>query len=206
MQHQQLQFEHARRAVMRHGHQHIGFAEQVAQRRGAAPAEHDDDHVARVRGFDAGLERAVLPQRIDQQQHVAALAQRLHLLGEDLLRRGARGQRAQQHAVGSQRQGRQARTFAFEAADEGGADMLRQRRAAAQAADQQLAAGGDAADQRLRGFGDRPARLSAVWYWRSALSKNCCWMRCSSMSMDHMTRLVARRFRAVRLTRHRRPP
>ena len=62
---------------------------------------------------------------------------------------------------------------------------------AAVAAGQHLAAAGDAADaaaltasaiglrQRLR----RPA------YLRSALSKNCCWMRCSSMVTDDMTRV-----------------
>ena len=111
-----------------------------------------------MRGFDAGLQRTMLPQRIDQQQHIAALAQRLHLLGENLLRCGLRGQRAQQHAVGRQRHGRQARAFAFEAAHEGGAEMLCQRRAAAQPADEHFAAGGDAADQRLRGIGDRPGQ------------------------------------------------
>ena len=32
------------------------------------------------------------------------------------------------------------------------------------------------------------ASTSAAWYLRSALSKNCCWMRCSSMVADDKTR------------------
>ena len=108
-----------------------------------------------MRRIDGCLEHTLLAQRIDQQQYIAGLSQRLHLPGKHLLDALMGSERRHQRAVGRQRQCRQTRAIAFEAADEGRAEVPGQGRTAAQTSHQQLAACSDAADQRLDRLGNR---------------------------------------------------
>ena len=85
-------------------------------------------------------------------------AERLDLLGEDDVVAVVVADRGEDRGVDGQRDRRQARPLALEAADELGREMLRVGGRAAVAAGQHLAAAGDAADERADRVGDRLGR------------------------------------------------
>ena len=87
-------------------------------------------------------------------------------------------------AVGGQRDRAESGPLALEAADELGREVLRIGGRAAVAAGQHLAAAGDAADERAAPQPRSACSGFGRWYFRSALSMKCCWMRCSSMGTD----------------------
>ena len=192
VQHQDVDFLDARGALVRHADVDVGLGSALAHRAAAAAGERDHGHLAFARAAStAASTLAELPLVDDRQQHVA----RLRRAPAPAWRRSRRSRSRWRSRSGSSVSvvsaiARQPGPLALEAADELGREMLRVGGRAAVAAGQHLAAAGDAADQRAA-----PRRrsacssISAAWYLRSALSKNCCWMRCSSMVTDDMTRV-----------------
>jgi hypothetical protein len=91
----------------------------------------------------------------DGEQDVAGLAEREHLLGEDLLVVVVVGDRREGGRVGGQRHRRQPGALALEAVEQLGGEVLRVGRGAAVAARQDLAARHEPLDHQLGGARDR---------------------------------------------------
>ena len=157
MQRQQVNFLDARRAVVGHRNVHIGVGEQLDQAPARAAGERHHGHVLRVRRFDGGQHVGRVAAGADGDQHVAGLADGLHLLGVDRGKVVVVADRREDGAVGGQRDGRQTRALALEATHQFGGEMLGVGGRAAIAAGQYLAAGRDAAQYRLDRLGDRLA-------------------------------------------------
>jgi hypothetical protein len=165
VQHEQVDFVDARRALVRHTDLDIGFAQGApdgaagiaaagAAARGIAQQGHHG-HVAHVRGLDRGQHGRRLAAGADGQQHVAALPQRAHLAREavgvaDLGRVGGGIE-----GVERQRDGAESGTIAFEAADKVRGELRRQQARDARAARQDLAAEAHEVEKSLHGLRDR---------------------------------------------------
>jgi hypothetical protein len=135
VQHQQLQFAHARGALVRHRDPDVRLGQGVAPRR-AGRGQRDDRHLLVVRPLD-GASHLGAAAGVEQQQHVAGCTERL--------------QPGQQGRV-VERQRRQRRPVALEAAQAQRGEQACQRAAG----DEQLSATGEAPQQRLRRLVERP--------------------------------------------------
>ena len=114
----------------------------------------DDGHVPRMGGFDRRQHRGGLAARAQDQQHVAGLAQRADLareaVGVECIGRVGGGV----GGIAGQGDRGQLGTIALEAADELRRELRRQKAGDARAAREDLAAAGDAGEQRLHGLRD----------------------------------------------------
>src|SRR5690606_29143419 len=137
---------------LRRGH----LEADVAERRqrlpaGAVAGEADHPHAPRARRLDRAQDVRGMPGGADREQHVAGLAQRLHLAGEDVVVAVVVADRGEDAAVGGERDGGQSRAIVVEPAHQLPGPVLGVGRAAAVAGDQQAVA----TAQRVRAQPDR---------------------------------------------------
>src|SRR5690606_33513579 len=95
-------------------------------------------------------------------QHVARLAQRVHLALEDGIEAVVVADRGEDGGVGVQRRAGEWQAVALEAADQFGNEMLRIGGAATVAAGQNLVVVGEGAKQQLHGHGQRLGKLAGA--------------------------------------------
>ena len=136
-------------------HRWTSAARAVADPAAAFAGERDDVHLALVRRDDRRDDVGGIARRRDREQHVALGAQRAHLLREHLLERVVVRDGGEDRSVGGQRNRRQLRALALEAADHLGGEMLGVGRRAAVAAGEDLAVGEEARREQVRGAGER---------------------------------------------------
>src|SRR3989344_2303482 len=158
-----VHFLDARGGRPRHADVDVVAGEQAGDLAARAAVERDADNAALMRRLDGAHDVARIARGRDAEQHVAGLAERAHLLGEDVVEMVVVADGGDGRGIGGERYRRQPRAFALEAVQQFRGKMLRVRGRATVTAHQDLAIAQQRLDhlcRRLRD--DRRQVLGAV--------------------------------------------
>ena len=150
-----MHLTHARRALVGHTDQRIGFTHAARQRTTGMTSQGHHHHVALVGGLHRIQQTGFIAGNGNHQQHIASLAQRTHLPRQIVVGQTGRARNGSQiAAVRGQCHRCQLRPITLEAADAQACKHLCLAGRCPRAAGQNLAAAGDAGNQRLNGRGN----------------------------------------------------
>ena len=150
-----MHFLDARRARVRHVDVDVGVGQHLRDLAAVLAGHGDDAHFAFQCRLDGRQHVARVAGRGNRQQDVAGLAERLHLLAEDLVETVIVADGRDDRRVGGQRDARQRKALALEAADEFRREVLCVAGRAAVAAGEDLVAVGKRIEHQFNGLGNR---------------------------------------------------
>nr|GEU28319.1 conserved hypothetical protein [Tanacetum cinerariifolium] len=150
----QMHFLDAGGTACRNADMDVGVGQHLADVAAALAGQRHDAHFAFERRFDGGNHVARVTGRGKRQQDIARLAERLHLLGENLAVAVVVGDSRQDRGVGGEGNGRQREALAFEAAHQFGRKMLGVGSGTAVAAHQDFVAIGQSRKHHVDGLGN----------------------------------------------------